>query len=116
LLPLVGTQVAEYSPVKTQRVPEGQQPCVVLEAGQHVAPGILQQPKPLFDIKIGHTVDVATGQQVRPSDEHAVPEGGVDEANNEKRERPRAVLKKIEYIEYIIAEKTGAIVNFQVDI
>jgi len=52
----------------------------------------------LFDIKIGHTVDVATGQQVRPSDEHAVPEGGVDEAN-EKRERPRAVLKIIEYIE-----------------
>jgi hypothetical protein len=59
---------------------------VVLDFGQQLAPGILQQPNPLFDIKIGQTVDDDTGQHVRPSEEHAVPGGGLRKRSSSDEE------------------------------
>ena len=58
-----GAQVAEYWPVGMQAVLGGQQVCTVGDTGQHVAPGIMQQPYPDLDMKMGQSVAVA-GQAV----------------------------------------------------
>jgi hypothetical protein len=84
---------------------------VVLDFGQQLAPGRLQQPNPLFDIKIGQTVDDDTGQHVRPSEEHAVPGGGLRKRSSSDEEPDTKIViprkKAVKVTKFIFTRVTS---------